>query len=42
MSAAEGQASALERLAGEEVHVVVRDGAPLLVDPLFREWLRRR
>ena len=34
--------SALERLAGEEVHVVVREGAPLLVDPLFSEWLRRR
>ena len=34
--------SALERLAGEEVHVTARDGRPHLVDPLFREWLRRR
>jgi uncharacterized protein len=34
--------SGLERLAGEEVHVVARDGAPELVDPLLREWLRRR
>jgi hypothetical protein len=34
--------AALERLAGQEVHVMVRDGRPALVDPLLREWLRRR
>jgi hypothetical protein len=34
--------SALERLVAEEVHVLPRDGRPDLVDPLFREWLRRR
>ena len=34
--------SALERLVDEEVHVVPRDGRPALVDPLLREWLRRR
>jgi hypothetical protein len=34
--------SALERLVAEEVHVLPRDGRPALVDPLFREWLRRR
>lgn len=33
---------ALERLAGEEVHVLPRDGRPALADPLLREWLRRR
>jgi hypothetical protein len=34
--------AALERLAGQEVHVITRDGRPTLVDPLLREWLRRR
>jgi uncharacterized protein len=34
--------SALERLVVEEVHVLPRHGRPDLVDPLFREWLRRR
>jgi hypothetical protein len=34
--------AALERLAGQEVHVMIRDGRPVIVDPLFREWLRRR
>jgi uncharacterized protein len=33
---------ALERLVAEEVHVMSRDDRPDLVDPLFREWLRRR
>ncbi len=33
---------ALRRLAREEVHVVTRTGGPVLVDPLFAEWLRRR
>jgi uncharacterized protein len=34
--------AALERLAAQEVHVLQRDGRPALVDPLLREWLRRR
>lgn len=33
---------ALERLASAEQHVVVRDGRPVLVDPLFGIWLARR
>lgn len=33
---------ALERLVAEQVHVLPRDGRPQLVDPLLREWLRRR
>jgi hypothetical protein len=34
--------AALERLAAQEVHVLQREGRPALVDPLLREWLRRR
>ena len=34
--------AALERLVAQEVHVLVRDGRPVVVDPLLREWLRRR
>jgi hypothetical protein len=34
--------AALERLAGQEVHVLAGDDGPTLVDPLLREWLRRR
>ncbi len=33
---------ALERLAGAEQHVTLRDGRPVLVDPLFGIWLARR
>jgi len=33
---------ALERLVAEQIHVLPRDGRPALVDPLLREWLRRR
>ena len=34
--------AALDRLASQEIHVVTSDGRPTLVDPLLREWLRRR
>jgi hypothetical protein len=33
---------ALERLAGAEQHVALRDGRPVVVDPLFAIWLARR
>jgi uncharacterized protein len=34
--------AAVERLVEQEVHVVGTEGRPEVVDPLLREWLRRR
>ena len=34
--------AAVERLVAQEVHVVATGGRPEVVDPLLREWLRRR
>ena len=34
--------TATERLVEQEVHLVAGEGRPEIVDPLLREWLRRR